>query len=107
MQRAMALGSIAFQQEFPEAAATLRCLEIALEGGAVISRTVHEGAPHPKGDTPEAFTSPPSSHGPCRVSITARGFVIGHLKDISYPRCRRQWLQFAELHHDNSGNVRL
>jgi hypothetical protein len=37
----MALGKIAYAKEFPEAAATLSHMEIALEGGPVISRTVH------------------------------------------------------------------
>jgi tetratricopeptide (TPR) repeat protein len=41
LQRAMALGSAAFQQEFPDAAATLSRLEMALDGGAVVSRAVH------------------------------------------------------------------
>jgi hypothetical protein len=37
----MALGKVAYAKEFPEAAATLRHMEIALEGGAVISRMTH------------------------------------------------------------------
>ena len=41
------------------------------------------------------------------VHHRARGFVIGHLINISDPRCRWQRQQFAELHHDNPGNVRL
>jgi hypothetical protein len=41
LQRAMALGSVAFRKEFPEAAATMRHLGTALEGGAVASRAVH------------------------------------------------------------------
>jgi tetratricopeptide (TPR) repeat protein len=41
LQRAMALGSIAFRHEFAEAAATMSRLEMALDGGAVISRAVH------------------------------------------------------------------
>jgi tetratricopeptide (TPR) repeat protein len=41
LQRAMALGSVAFRKEFPEAAATLSRMELALDGGAVISRVVH------------------------------------------------------------------
>jgi serine/threonine-protein kinase len=41
VKRGMALGKIAYAKEFPEAAATLSQMEIALEGGAVISRMVH------------------------------------------------------------------
>jgi tetratricopeptide (TPR) repeat protein len=41
LQRAMALGSVAFRKAFPEAAATMRHLGTALEGGAVASRAVH------------------------------------------------------------------
>ena len=41
LRRAMALGNVAFRKEFPEAAATMRHLEMALEGGAVVSQTVH------------------------------------------------------------------
>gem|GEM_PF-6735439 len=41
LQRAMALGSIAFRKEFPEAAASLSRMEMALDGGAIVSRAVH------------------------------------------------------------------
>jgi eukaryotic-like serine/threonine-protein kinase len=41
VKRGMALGKVAYAKEFPEAAATLRHMEIALEGGAVISRMTH------------------------------------------------------------------
>jgi tetratricopeptide (TPR) repeat protein len=41
LQRSMALGSVAFRHKFPEAAATMRHLEMALEGGAVVSGAVH------------------------------------------------------------------
>jgi tetratricopeptide (TPR) repeat protein len=41
LHRAMALGRAAFRQEFPEAAATMSRLEMALEGGGVVSRAVH------------------------------------------------------------------
>lgn len=41
LQRAMALGSVTFRQEFPEEAATLSRMEMALDGGAVVSRAVH------------------------------------------------------------------
>jgi tetratricopeptide (TPR) repeat protein len=41
LQHAMALGSVAFRPEFPEAAATLSRLEMALDGGSVVSRAVH------------------------------------------------------------------
>jgi tetratricopeptide (TPR) repeat protein len=41
LQRAMALGSVTFRHEFPEAAATLSRLEMALDGGSVVSRAVH------------------------------------------------------------------
>jgi tetratricopeptide (TPR) repeat protein len=41
LQRAMALGSVAFRKECPKAAATMRHLEIALEGGAVVSHAMH------------------------------------------------------------------
>jgi tetratricopeptide (TPR) repeat protein len=41
LQRAMALGSISFRKDFPKTATTMRHLELALEGGAVISRAIH------------------------------------------------------------------
>jgi putative transposase len=41
VKRGMALGKVAYAKEFPEAAATLSHMELALEGGAVISRMVH------------------------------------------------------------------
>jgi hypothetical protein len=41
LKRGMALGKVAYAEEFPEAAATLSHLEPALEGGAVISRAFH------------------------------------------------------------------
>jgi hypothetical protein len=41
VKRGMALGKVAYAKEFPEAAATLSHMEIALEGGAVIARMVH------------------------------------------------------------------
>ena len=41
LKRGMALGKVAYAEEFPEAAATLSHLETALEGGAVISRALH------------------------------------------------------------------
>jgi tetratricopeptide (TPR) repeat protein len=44
VKRGMALGKVAYAKEFPEAAATLSHIEIALEGGAVISRIVHKQA---------------------------------------------------------------
>jgi hypothetical protein len=40
-KRGMVLGKVAYAKEFPEAAATLSHMEIALESGAVISRIVH------------------------------------------------------------------
>jgi tetratricopeptide (TPR) repeat protein len=41
VKRGMALGKVAYAKKFPEAAATLRHMEIALESGAVISRLTH------------------------------------------------------------------
>jgi tetratricopeptide (TPR) repeat protein len=41
LQRAMALGSVTFRPECPETAATLSRLEMALDGGSVISRAIH------------------------------------------------------------------
>jgi tetratricopeptide (TPR) repeat protein len=41
VKRGMALGKVAYAKEFPEAATTLRHMEIVLEGGAVISRIIH------------------------------------------------------------------
>jgi tetratricopeptide (TPR) repeat protein len=41
VKRGTALGKVAYAKEFPEAAATLRHMEIALEGGAVISHLTH------------------------------------------------------------------
>jgi tetratricopeptide (TPR) repeat protein len=41
VKRGMALGKVAYAKEFPETAATLSHMEIALEGGAVISRVTH------------------------------------------------------------------
>ena len=41
VKRGMALGKVAYAKEFPEAAATLSHMEIALECGAVISRVTH------------------------------------------------------------------
>jgi hypothetical protein len=41
LQRAMALGSVTFRQECPEATATLSRMEMALDGGTVVSRAIH------------------------------------------------------------------
>ena len=41
LKRGAALGKVAFRDACPAAAATLRHIEIALDGGAVISHAVH------------------------------------------------------------------
>jgi tetratricopeptide (TPR) repeat protein len=41
LKRGAAVGKVAFEKEFPEAAATMSRMEMALDGGAVISRAVH------------------------------------------------------------------
>src|SRR5262249_55009538 len=69
---------------------------------------IKEVAQHPKSEL--------SAASPCIVirswaaqglHYRERGFVIGHLIDISQPCCRWHWQQFAELLHGNPGNVRL
>jgi tetratricopeptide (TPR) repeat protein len=41
LKRGAAIGKVAFAKEFPESAATLSHIEIALGGGAVISHALH------------------------------------------------------------------